>query len=112
MPEWVTKYWLEWLFGVAIAILTALWRSVSAKLKQQQVENDALRNGMRSLLRSQIEGDCERALRDGYCGTRLRDSINDLYSSYHALGGNGTVTGIVEQVMHLPVIVRSVASEE
>lgn len=104
MPEWVTKYWLEWLFGAAIAILTALWRSVASKIKQQQVENDALRNGMRSLLRSQIEGDCERALRDGYCGIRLRDSINDLYSSYHALGGNGTVTAIVDQVMKLPAV--------
>ena len=104
MPEWITKYWIEWIFGIFIAVLTWLWRSVSAKLKQQQIENDALRNGMRSLLRSQIESDCERALKDGWCGARLRDSISDLYQSYHNLGGNGVVTSIVEQAMRLPAI--------
>ena len=104
MPEWITKYWLEWLFGAALAVLTALWRSVSARLKQQQAENQALREGMRSLLRSQIVDQCERALRDGWCGARLRDTINDLYTSYHTLGGNGTVTAIVEQAMRLPAV--------
>ena len=104
MPEWITKYWLEWIFGLCIAVLTALWRSVSARLKKQQAENAALRDGMRSLLRSQIVENCERALRDGWCGTRLRDTISDLYTSYHTLGGNGTVTILVEQAMHLPAV--------
>ena len=101
---WITKYWLEWLFGILITVLTFVVRSLSARIKQQQIENDALRNGMRSLLRSQIVGSCERAMRDGYCGTRLRDTINDLYDSYHALGGNGTVTSLLQQTMGLPAI--------
>lgn len=104
MLEWVSKYWIEWLFGLLITALTFVVRSLSSRVKQQQIENDALRNGMRSLLRSQIVDSCERAMRDGYCGTRLRDTINDLYSSYHALGGNGTVTSIVAQTMGLPAI--------
>ena len=104
MPEWIAKYWVEWLFGLLIAALTFVVRSISARLKREQAENQALRDGMRSLLRSQIETQCERALGDGWCGARLRGTISDLYTSYHALGGNGVITGIVEQVMGLPAV--------
>lgn len=104
MPEWITKYWTEWLFGLLIAALSLIVKRISSRLRKEQEENQALRDGMRSLLRSQIEQDCERAFSDGYCGTRLRDTINDLYKSYHALGGNGTVTSMMDQVMQLPVL--------
>lgn len=104
MPEWVTKYWLEWVFGLLIAVLTYVVRTLSTRIKRQADENQALRDGMRSLLKAQIVDNSERALADGWCGARLRDTINDLYGSYHALGGNGTVTSIVHQVMDLPAI--------
>lgn len=104
MPEWISKYWLEWVFGILIAGLTWVVKRMSGRIKTEQKENQALREGMRSLLRAQIVTSSERALRDGWCGTRLRDTINDLYSSYHALGGNGVVTSVVDQVMQLPAI--------
>ena len=104
MPEWITKYWIEWVFGLLIAALGYVVKTLSGRVKRQTAEYDALRNGMRSLLRSQIVDSCERAMKDGYCGTRLRDTINDLYDSYHALGGNGTVTSLVQQTMGLPAI--------
>lgn len=104
MPEWISKYWLEWIFGIIAAGLLAVVRSLSAKLKRQQAENTALRDGVRSLLRAQIVGECERVLGDGWCGLRLRDTISDLYSSYHQLGGNGTITSLYNQVMDLPAV--------
>jgi hypothetical protein len=104
MPEWITKYWVEWIFGILAAGLLALVRSLSGKVKRQQEENAALRDGVRSLLRAQIMSECERSLKDGWCGPRLRDTIGDLYKSYHALGGNGTVTDIVEQTRRLPAM--------
>ena len=104
MPEWVTKYWVEWVFGLVTAGLLAYIRSLSAQIKKERREQQALRDGMRSLLKAQIIETCERAMRDGYCGARLRDIINDMYSSYHALDGNGTVTSIVEQTMELPAV--------
>jgi hypothetical protein len=104
MPEWITKYWLEWAFGIVIAVLTYVLKTLSGRVKRQQLENAALRDGMRSLLKAQIIQSCERALGDGWCGSRMRDTINDMYASYHALGGNGTVTSIVEQTMRLPAV--------
>lgn len=106
MPEWITKYWVEWLFGLVIAGLTWAVRRMGARIHKAQDENQALRDGMKSLLRAQIIENCERAGRDGWCGPRMRDTINDLYASYHALGGNGTVTSVVEQTMRLPAVAQ------
>ena len=112
MPEWIAKYWLEWLFGVLIAVLTLVVRTLSARIKKQAEENKALRDGMRSLLRAQIIDTCERMMADQWCGARMRDTINDLYNSYHALGGNGTVTSIVSQVMDLPAYKQEAKNHE
>ena len=104
MPEWITKYWIEWLFGLIIAGMTWVIRRLGKRIRQEQAENEALRKGMKALLRAKILDNSERAMRDGWCGPRLRDTISDLYDSYHALGGNGTVTSMVNQVMNLPAV--------
>lgn len=103
MPEWVSKYWIEWVFGLVIAGLTWAFRVLSKRMHVQQAENQALRDGMRSLLRAQIVEECERCTADGWCGDRKRSTIADLYQSYHALGGNGSITDMVEQVRKLPL---------
>lgn len=104
MPDWISKYWIEWVFGLVIAGMTWVIRRLGKRIRQEQAENEALRDGMKSLLRAKIVEKSEKALREGWCGTRLRDTISDLYESYHALGGNGTVTGLVEQAYRLPAI--------
>lgn len=103
MPEWIAKYWLEWVFGLLIAILTFVVRTLSARIRKQQEENKALRDGMRSLLRRQIIADCEQAIKEGFCETKTKDTIEDMYESYHALGGNGVITRLKDQVMNLKI---------
>jgi len=102
MPEWITKYWIEWIFGILIAILGGLYKRLSGKVQQNRIENAAIRDGLRSLLRRQIIEDCENSISEGFCPATRKDTIQDMYSSYHALGGNGVVTKLVEQMMNLP----------
>lgn len=109
MPEWISKYWLEWLFGLLSAGVVAYIRHLSKQVKQERAEQKALRDGMRSLLRRQIILDCEQAMRQGYCETKVKDTIEDMYDSYHALGGNGVVTHLKAQTMNLPTVKESVA---
>lgn len=104
MPEWITKYWLEWVFGLMVAALTFVVRTLSARLKKQQTENQALRDGMKALLRRQIIMDCEQALREGFCPTATKDTIEDMYNAYHALGGNGVVTHLKAQALNVPTV--------
>lgn len=104
MPEWVTKYWIEWAFGLVAAGLVAYIRVIAKQVKKEREEQRALRDGMRSLLRRQLIIDCEKALADGYCPMGTRDTIEDMYKSYHSLGGNSNVTHLKAQVMNIPTI--------
>ena len=108
MPEWIVKYWIEWIFGIVIAGLGLLYKHLSKKVQQTREENAAIRDGLRSLLRRQIIEDCEKSLTMGFCPITKKDTIQDMYRSYHALGGNGTVTKLVESIIN----VRTMPQEE
>ena len=102
MPEWITRYWVEWVFGLLIAILTFVVRTLSARIKKQSAENQALRDGMKSLLMRQIQLDCEDAIRNGFCPVDTKTSIEGMYQAYHALGGNSIITGLRDDMLALP----------
>lgn len=104
MPEWIVKYWVEWAFGIIAAVVAAYCKHIATQVKKEREEQKALRDGMRSLLRRQIIADCEQAMREGYCETKTKDTIEDMYESYHALGGNGVVSHLKAQTMNLPSI--------
>lgn len=104
MPEWIAKYWIEWVFGLLIAGLGVLYKHLAGKVQQTRLENAAIRDGLRSLLRRQIIEDSEKSIAEGFCPATKKDTIQDMYQSYHALGGNGTVTKLVEQLMDLPTV--------
>lgn len=110
MPEWVVKYWVQWVFGLFIAGLGAYCKHLSGVIKKEREEQKALRNGMRSLLRRQIVFDCENAIEKGVCRADKKETIVDMYESYHALGGNGVVTKLKDQMLDLPT--REVHSNE
>lgn len=104
MVDFIIKYWIQWLFGLLIAALGAYTKYLSGVIKREKAEQKALRDGMRSLLRRQIIMDCEGAIKEQYCPTATKDTIEDMYQSYHALGGNGVVTSIKDQMMALPTV--------
>ena len=115
MPEWVVKYWVEWVFGLVVAGLAWCVKHLSSKVKaerkarealerQAQEETEALKDGMRSLLRRQILLDCETAQAAGWCDSTKKGTIQDMYDAYHGLGGNGVVEATVRQVIEdLPI---------
>lgn len=106
MPAFITEYWIEWIFGVIAGILIAGYRSLKKRIDSEISERQAIKNGVRSFLRRQIIMDCETAIQKGYASTEVKDMIDDMYHSYHALGGNGVVTQLREQMMKLPTVPR------
>lgn len=115
MPEWIVKYWIEWAFGAILTVLGFLIKRLFAKVKKERLarevlaeqakaETEALKSGMRSLLRRQILADCKEAMKDGYCEETARDTIGAMYEAYHGLGGNGSVTDAYEAMRSLPLV--------
>lgn len=66
-------------------------------------ERDAdVRQGLQALLRDRIINAHSHYMNKGEYPVYARENVNAMYKSYHALGGNGTVTAIVRELEQLP----------
>ena len=102
MPEWITRYWVEWLFGIVAALAAASYRRVSRHMRHTQKKDQALDDGMRALLRARIISACDHYFEKGFAPVDARENITSMYDAYHSLGGDGIVTDMVKQAMELP----------
>lgn len=102
MPDWIAKYWVEWIFGILCGMLAWLYKRLSASLRKQKEEQDALRNGIRALLQRQLSEDGNAYTRQHWCSLEEKNTFLYMYESYHALGGNGAMTNLRDRVMALP----------
>ena len=118
MPEWIEKWWIQWVFGLITAALTAGYARLTSKLKKQKEAADqraeqdakelkALKDGMRSILRRQLINDCENALVQKYCPVDRKRTIDDMYRSFEALGKEEAIKQLKETVMGLPTMPSS-----
>ena len=82
--------------GAVISYIFALYRA-------KKRENDALRAGVQALLRDRIiqaynHYVCEK----GWVPIYAKESIDACYQSYEALGDNGVIDSLMEQLNELP----------
>lgn len=98
MLEFIAQYWIEWLFGVIALILSLVYRKLSARVKRFE----AIGNGVQALLRDRIIQAYNHYQEKGCCPIYARDNVEKMYQEYHALGGNGTITELVERINELP----------
>lgn len=92
---WVAKYWIEAGFAVVLAAMTAWVRLVVS-------QQTAIKQGVKALLRDRIIQAYNHYLDKGYCPIYGREGVEALYREYKALGGNGTVSRLVERLHELP----------
>ena len=104
MWEFIAKYWLEAVFGLIVAGLTAGVTRINKKLKEEKERNQAIENGVRDILRMQILDTYERCKIAGSITVSRKDAIDSAYNSYHALGGNGTITQVHNELMGMPIV--------
>lgn len=104
MWEFVAKYWLEIAFGLIVSGLTAGVTRINKKLKEEKVRNTAIENGVRDILRMQILDTYEKCKAQGNISVSRKDAIDSAYQSYHALGGNGTITHVHNELMDMPIV--------
>lgn len=104
MLEFIMKYWLECVFGLIVTGLTAGVTRINKKLKEERTRNQAIENGVRDILRMQILDTYERCKASGKISVSRKDAIDSAYKSYHALGGNGTITQVHNELMEMPIV--------
>ena len=94
--------WVEWLFSVAFAVLAWAWKTLSARLKEEQVKNEAIAEGVKSLLRDNIVTNYNKYSNKGYCPIYAKENIEETFKAYEKLGGNHTAKSLYEKLIKLP----------
>ena len=103
MGEWLAKYWLEVAFGLIVTGFGVVLKRFGTKLKEEKTRSQAIENGVRDMLRLTILDNYERCMAAGKISVARKDAVDSAYQSYHALGGNGTVTQAHTEIMALPI---------
>ena len=109
MAEWIAKYWIEALFGVIVAGLSAGYARLAKKLKKERAKNQAIENGLTGILRIQIIDTYEKCISDGKISLSRKDAIGDVYRSYVALcesrdDVDDAIKQIYGEITRLPII--------
>ena len=99
---WIMEHLLELIFGLISAGLLAGFKMVSTRLKKLKAESDAQREGMQALLRDRVISAYDKYVARGYILVRELENVMAMYDAYHALGGNGTITRLVDELKELP----------
>ena len=94
--------WVEWLFTICLAGLTLAWRKVAKRLEKEQKKNDAIAEGVQSLLRESIVTNYNRYHDKGYCPIYAKESVKKVYKAYHDLGGNDVASGLYKELLEMP----------
>ena len=98
----IATHWLEWLFTAVLAILSWLFREMREQLKEEQQKNEAIAEGVQSLLRDSLVCNFNRYHEKGYCPIYAKDSIKRVYKAYHSLGGNDVATELYQKILKMP----------
>jgi len=100
--DWILKYWVEVVFSLIMAGAGVAFRHVTSRIKRDEAEQRAIKNGMQALLRDRIYQAYNHYLDKGYYPIYARDNTNSLLNEYKALGGNGTVPDLMKRLAQLP----------
>ena len=100
--DYIKANWTEWLFAACLAALTLAWRTVSARLKIEHERNEAIAEGVQSLLRESIVANYNKYKDKGHCPIYAKESIKKVYEAYHNLGGNDVATSLYTKLLDMP----------
>ena len=102
MPEWIVKYWIEFAFGIIVAVLGLLIRKVNSRVKETIKKSEATELGIQALLRDRMIDNYDKYSEKGYAPIYVRESFENCYQQYHTLGANGVMTDIHDKFKALP----------
>ena len=107
MLDFVLKYWIEFLFGLIVAALSAAYGRLEKKFKAEKKKNAAIESGLRAILRMRILDTYDMCVADGKISVSRKDAIASIYQSYCALGDadtvDDTIRNLYEEIVRMPI---------
>ncbi len=85
--EFILEYYVQIGLGLSIAAIGTTMTAVYS-----------LFSGVRALLRNEIIGSYNHYMLKGYIPIYALENVQEMYLAYHRLGGNGTITKLVNEI--------------
>lgn len=98
----IVVYGAEAVCGTVVVCLGASFRCLAKKVHRQMDDQKALRDGTLALLRSELIRVYDKYILRKHIPIYAMENVLALYSAYHALGGNGTITKLIDELNELP----------
>lgn len=86
------------------AALLAVWRGQQKLRRELRQREQALTDGMKCVLRLELIHEHAHYMDKGCIPVYAMENVLESYTAYHALGGNGTITKMVEELKQLPTL--------
>lgn len=99
--EYISSHWVQWLFAALLAVLGWGYRTVATQLKADRAKNDAIAEGVQSLLRESIVSNYNKYSDKGFCPIYAKESVKKAYAAYHQLGGNDVATELYQKILKM-----------
>lgn len=106
MLDFIAQYWLSFAFGILAGVITAALRIIYSRMKRLKQEEDAVKDGVLSLLHDRIFQCFTYYIKQGEISHEDLENMESLYKGYAALGGNGTGQELYERVKNLPLKIK------
>ena len=100
--SFIASNWIQWVFTLILAALGWLTNTLREQLKEEQKKNEAIAEGVQSLLRESIVTSYNRYSDKGYCPIYAKESVKKVYKAYHNLGGNDVATELYGKLLKMP----------
>ena len=98
----ITSHWVEWLFAGVSALLALGYRSISERLKEEHAKNEAIAEGVQSLLRESLVDNFNKYSDRGFCPIYAKETLKKTYQAYSNLGGNDVAKELYHKLLQMP----------
>lgn len=103
MLDFLKEYWLGVLLTCITSVTTAYVRKTFKDFKKFFTDLNIVKQGLVALLHNSLFKNCTEYINRGEISTSELDNLEEIYNSYHALGGNGTGTALYERCKNLKI---------
>lgn len=94
--------WLGPVLSASALVLVALIEARATRERKRAKGQNAMVDGVQALLRDRIIQAHNHYAEKGHIPVYGMENVLAMYKAYHELGGNGTVTKLVDDLRELP----------
>ena len=102
--ELAAEWWIKWVLGILGSSILAGFRYLHKRQKKQEARQKALEDGMVAMLRDRIVQAYYHYHARNTITLHGLENVKGMYAAYKALGGNGVVDRLMEDLLVLEVV--------